>query len=148
MRGIKRYITLRLFCPTAVLSHPSSVQSSSPVPIRSRWWWWWWWRWWWRRRLGQWRWCVNLQNIPLCPHPVRSITRPDLVLCSTPVLRKKLCHVLWYYKLLGAIYPSLFICKYSDQLMHAVAQLVEALGYEQEGRGFDSRWRHWNFLLT
>ena len=27
----------------------------------------------------------------------------------------------------------------------AVAQLVEALCYNSEGRGFDSRWRHWNF---
>jgi hypothetical protein len=28
---------------------------------------------------------------------------------------------------------------------HAVAQLVEALSYKAEGRGFDSRWRHWNW---
>jgi len=31
---------------------------------------------------------------------------------------------------------------------HAVAQLVEALRYKPEGRGFDSRWYHWNFSLT
>jgi len=31
---------------------------------------------------------------------------------------------------------------------HAVAQLVEALRYKPEGRGFDSRWCHWNFLFT
>ena len=31
---------------------------------------------------------------------------------------------------------------------HAVAQLVEALRYRSEGRGFDSRWCHWNFSLT
>jgi hypothetical protein len=30
---------------------------------------------------------------------------------------------------------------------HTVAQLVEALRYKSEGRGFDSRC-HWNFLLT
>ena len=28
---------------------------------------------------------------------------------------------------------------------HAVAQLVEALRYKPEGRGFDSRWCHWKF---
>jgi hypothetical protein len=28
---------------------------------------------------------------------------------------------------------------------HAVAQLVEALRYKSEGRGFDSRWYQWNF---
>ena len=26
-----------------------------------------------------------------------------------------------------------------------MAQLVEALRYKSEGRGFDSRWCHWNF---
>jgi len=31
---------------------------------------------------------------------------------------------------------------------HAVAQLVEALRYKPEGRGFDSRWCHWNFSFT
>jgi hypothetical protein len=29
-----------------------------------------------------------------------------------------------------------------------VAQLVEALHYKPEGRGFDSRWCHWNFSMT
>ena len=27
-------------------------------------------------------------------------------------------------------------------------QLVEALRYKPEGRGFDSRWCYWNFSLT
>ena len=31
---------------------------------------------------------------------------------------------------------------------YAVEQLVEALRYNSEGRGFDSRWRHSNFSLT
>jgi hypothetical protein len=31
---------------------------------------------------------------------------------------------------------------------HAVPQLVEALRYKPEGRGFDSRWFYWNFSLT
>ena len=31
-------------------------------------------------------------------------------------------------------------------LGHAVAQLVEALPFKPEGRGFDSRW-YWNFSL-
>ena len=30
----------------------------------------------------------------------------------------------------------------------AVEQLVEALRYKSEGRGFDYRWCHWNFSLT
>jgi hypothetical protein len=32
--------------------------------------------------------------------------------------------------------------------INAVALLVEALRYKSEGRGFDSRWCHWNFSLT
>ena len=35
-----------------------------------------------------------------------------------------------------------------DVVGTAVAQLVEALRYKSEGRGFDSRWCHWNFSLT
>jgi hypothetical protein len=31
---------------------------------------------------------------------------------------------------------------------YAVAQLVEALRYKPEGRGFDSRCSHWNFSVT
>jgi hypothetical protein len=36
---------------------------------------------------------------------------------------------------------------YLDKGEYAVAQLVEALR-KPEGRGFCSRWDHWNFLLT
>jgi len=34
---------------------------------------------------------------------------------------------------------------YNCLMGHAVAQLVEPLCYKPEGRGFDSRWYHWNF---
>jgi len=37
---------------------------------------------------------------------------------------------------------------YLNILGHAVAQLVEALRYKSEGRGFDSQWCNWNFTLT
>ena len=33
-------------------------------------------------------------------------------------------------------------------MKETVAELVEALRYKSEGRGFDSRWCHWNFSLT
>jgi len=33
-------------------------------------------------------------------------------------------------------------------LLHVAVQLVEALRYNPEGRGFDSQWSHWNFSLT
>jgi len=44
--------------------------------------------------------------------------------------------------------PSLFNSGYLQHWGHAVAQFVEALRYKPEGRGFDSRWCHWNFSLT
>jgi hypothetical protein len=31
---------------------------------------------------------------------------------------------------------------------NAVAQMIEGLRSAPEGRGFDSRWSHWYFLLT
>jgi len=35
----------------------------------------------------------------------------------------------------------------SCAMYHAVAQLVEALRYKPEGRGFDSRWCHLGFFI-
>jgi hypothetical protein len=42
--------------------------------------------------------------------------------------------------------PELSSVSLYDTLL--VAQLVEALRYKPEGRGFDSRWCLWNFSLT
>ena len=41
-----------------------------------------------------------------------------------------------------------FFTVHTAMVGHAVAQLVEALRYKSEGRGFDSQWCHWNFSLT
>ena len=43
----------------------------------------------------------------------------------------------------GSIYIYIYI-----YMGYAVAQLVEALRYKSEGRGFDSRWCHWDFSFT
>jgi hypothetical protein len=32
-------------------------------------------------------------------------------------------------------------------LTHVVVQLLKALHYKPEGRGFDFQWHHWNFSL-
>jgi hypothetical protein len=37
---------------------------------------------------------------------------------------------------------------YNHYVGNAVAQLVEALRYKPEVRGFDSRWCQWNLSLT
>jgi hypothetical protein len=38
--------------------------------------------------------------------------------------------------------------KYSEDMIKLWGRLVEALRYKLEGRGFDSRWCHWNSSLT
>jgi hypothetical protein len=43
------------------------------------------------------------------------------------------------------IYIYIYIYMYIGA---AGAQLVEVLFYKPEGRGFDSRWCHWNFSLV
>ena len=43
---------------------------------------------------------------------------------------------------------SAVICTLLHIEGYAVAQSVEALRYKQEGRGFDSRWCHWNISFT
>jgi hypothetical protein len=41
------------------------------------------------------------------------------------------------------------IMKIMNVMVHSyMAQLVEALRYKPESRGFDSCWGNWNFLLT
>ena len=41
-----------------------------------------------------------------------------------------------------------FMKFYIPKWGHAVTQLIEALRYKLEGRGFHSRWFNWNFLWT
>jgi len=43
---------------------------------------------------------------------------------------------------------ELNIHRYPVNRGHAVAQLVGTLRYKSEGRGFCSRWCHWNFSLV
>jgi hypothetical protein len=40
------------------------------------------------------------------------------------------------------------VCQYTLSWGHVVVQLVEALRYKPEGRGFDSPWCHWNISLA
>jgi hypothetical protein len=56
-----------------------------------------------------------------------------------------LCHLyIKYFKVNAFIFNVIF--KMGGG--HTVAQLVEALRYKPEGRGFVPRWSHWNFSLT
>jgi len=46
------------------------------------------------------------------------------------------------------LHSCIYLTQCELTMGHAVAQLVEALRYKSEGRGFDSRWCHLNFSLT
>jgi hypothetical protein len=50
-------------------------------------------------------------------------------------------------KTLAKIVETKFVGNKTYLRSSIVAQLVEALHYKLEGRGFDSRWYHWNFSL-
>ena len=66
-----------------------------------------------------------------------------------PNLRSLYLFVTSYFLLLFKHFSSLLFLRWFLYLWgNAVAQLVEALRYKPEGRGFDSRWCHWNFSLT
>jgi hypothetical protein len=59
------------------------------------------------------------------------------------------CYLLLFYILSKFIVTKTsYLYKIHCDSGHAVAQLVEALCYKPEGRGFDFRWCHWNFSLT
>jgi len=96
------------------------------------------------------------------------LLRPSLH-CNTPLHFTRLHHTLPNYTSLHftTLYPTTLhytyrhftsshlhftILSFSFTLLHflghAVTQLVEALCYKPEVRGFDSRWCHWNFSLT
>jgi len=56
----------------------------------------------------------------------------------------KLRYVIWTCCVSCCLVCSYIYCAYWEGTL-LVAQLVEALRYKHEGRGFDSRWCHWNF---
>jgi hypothetical protein len=73
----------------------------------------------------------------------------------TYILNRDMCSTLRNVTTSGTDCSVLFVFGIQpDLLIHvecvrgAVAQLVEALLYKPKGRGFDSRWCHWNFSLT
>jgi len=40
------------------------------------------------------------------------------------------------------------LCAYHETVGARVSLVVKALRYKPAGRGFDSRWCHWNFSVT
>jgi predicted RNA methylase len=63
-------------------------------------------------------------------------------------------HSFILYRFRALIHIKMFIANqlYQDFIRKKYGErggaVVEALRYKPEGRGFDSRWCHWNFSLT
>jgi hypothetical protein len=53
-----------------------------------------------------------------------------------------------YFKCLAELFHVILIFGYRAGGTLLVAQLVEAVRYKAEGRGFDSKLCHWNFSFT
>jgi hypothetical protein len=79
------------------------------------------------------------------------------ILCSSSVSQKEVPFMVGTMSHVAVTKHQTQTILYSDKKLlpvvykikhHAVAQLVEALHYKPERRGFDSRWCHWNFSLT
>ena len=64
--------------------------------------------------------------------------------CFLPLSESVGCFYIDYFVFIDSF--PIFLMLYL--VGHAVAQLVEALCYKPEGRGFDSRWCYWIFSLT
>jgi len=56
--------------------------------------------------------------------------------------------ISFFISFLSVSFSAYFLFLFTSRGTLLVAQLLEALRYKSEGRGFDSRWCHWNFLLT
>ena len=63
----------------------------------------------------------------------------DTFLVTSKRFTHAFCHFVWI--------SNIFVVTLMME-GHAVAQLFEALRYNSEGHGFDSRWCHWNYSLT
>jgi hypothetical protein len=72
-----------------------------------------------------------------------------------------LCCVSWHYSYQHLENTAIFMSKQAENCSHAekygIVQVttgarggieVKALRYKLAGRGFDSRWCHWNFSVT
>jgi hypothetical protein len=66
-----------------------------------------------------------------------------LVLCTYCNYVKAVGDVVCVFVGLCFVFSSLH-----NRMGHAAVQLVDALRYKPEGRGIDSRWCHWNILVT
>jgi hypothetical protein len=72
--------------------------------------------------------------------PPRNFVSASKLLCP---LRNFYVYPLYFY----ASTPK-FLCPPTNFMGYTVAQLVGALLYKPEGRGFVSAWCHWDFALT
>jgi hypothetical protein len=83
-------------------------------------------------------------SLPLLPDCVQSVFRPQVVTTINRTSGSNYGRLTSYTNYIWLEFRT----DYMSPSGHAVAQLVEALRYKPEGRGFDSGWCHCNFSLT
>ena len=108
---------------------------------------------------------TQIPNLFHLLHTTVRFSSPDLILFPAFYLASKhtftsrsIGHTLKTFMAVNFVShpPTVMYClslhPYSDFINNTDipgwAHLVEALRYKSEGRGFDSRWCHWIFLLT
>jgi hypothetical protein len=64
------------------------------------------------------------------------------------VFDRELSLLVLYVYFSSSVAGAIYLRLEGRRVGHAVAQLVETLRYKPEGRGFGSRWCHWDFSLT
>ena len=77
------------------------------------------------------------------------VLRPTTVTMENAVVAH--CNVFYYHNIHMKVLTKtskITLVMITKILGHAVAQMVKALRYNPEGRGFDFRWCHWDFSLT
>jgi len=83
-----------------------------------------------------------------CVLPFTSLLELPTVICNLALTIGKVMTGLGKHCPLLPIFDViivLFVICIGVHIGYAVALLAEALQYKPEGRGFDSRWCHWNF---
>jgi len=68
--------------------------------------------------------------------------------CTIPLVGTNLYHILSQQETLSGFSHENLNTPDVERELPVVLQCVEALRYKSEGRGFDFRKCHWNFLLT
>ena len=81
---------------------------------------------------------------------ITNLNPPSWAIAGMYIVKSLQVEMKWSYAVIVVFIFCHKELKYIYNILEgqAVTQLLEALRYKLEGRGFDFRWCHWNFSLT